>query len=38
MPMTLSDRPATHGSGRYLLRSLLFLAMLSALGAAFQQP
>jgi hypothetical protein len=38
MPMTLSDQRATRGAGRYLLRSLLFLAMLAVLGAVFQKP
>jgi hypothetical protein len=36
--MTLSDQRATRGAGRYLLRSLLFLAMLAVLGAVFQKP
>ena len=38
MSMTLSDQRPTRGAGRYLLRSLLFLAMLAGLGAVFQKP
>jgi hypothetical protein len=38
MPMTLSDQRPIRGAGRYLLRSLLFLAMLAVLGAVFQKP
>lgn len=38
MPITLSDQRSSRGAGRYLLRSLLFLALLAALGAAFQKP
>jgi len=38
MSMTLSDQRPARGAGRYLLRSLLFLAMLAVLGAVFQKP
>ena len=38
MSMTLSDQRPTRGAGRYLLRSLLFLALLAVLGAVFQKP
>ncbi len=39
MPMTLLiDRHSARGASRYLLRSLLFLAALAALGVFFQQP
>lgn len=38
MSIILSDQRSTRGAGRYLLRSLLFLAMLAVLGAVFQKP
>jgi hypothetical protein len=38
MPITLSDRRSNRGATRYLIRSLLFLAALAALGAFFQRP
>ena len=38
MPMIESERRSSRGASRYLLRSLLFLAVLAALGAFFQQP
>jgi hypothetical protein len=38
MPITISDRRANRGATRYLIRSLLFLAALAALGAFFQRP
>ena len=38
MSIPLPDHRSTRGAGRYLLRSLLFLMMLAALGAAFQKP
>ena len=38
MPTTISDRRSNRGATRYLLRSLLFLAALAALGAFFQRP
>jgi hypothetical protein len=39
MPTTLYLNGAPHrGASRYLLRSLLFLAALAALGGFFQQP
>ncbi|MCP5158000.1 MAG: hypothetical protein H6975_01085 [Gammaproteobacteria bacterium] len=36
--MTPSDRRPMRGANRYLLRSLLFLTVLVALGATFQRP
>ncbi|MFZ1641221.1 MAG: hypothetical protein WAV07_07225 [Candidatus Contendobacter sp.] len=38
MPVTVSERRSSRGASRYLLRSLLFLAALAALGTFFQQP
>ena len=38
MPITHSDRRSHRGATRYLLRSLLFLAALAALGLFFQKP
>ena len=38
MPLILSERRAHRGAGRYLLHSLLFLAVLTALGAVFRLP
>jgi len=38
MPMTTSDRRSNRGANRYLVRSLLFLVALAALGAFFQKP
>ena len=38
MPMILADRRSARGANRYLVRSLLFLAALAALGAVFQRP
>ena len=38
MPMTISDRRSNSGATRYLIRSLLFLTALAALGAFFQKP
>ena len=38
MPMTLSDRRSARGASRYLLRSVLFLIALAALGIFFQRP
>ncbi|HRD64764.1 MAG TPA: hypothetical protein PKY50_01275 [Candidatus Competibacter sp.] len=36
--MTTSDRRSNRGANRYLVRSLLFLVALAALGAFFQKP
>ncbi|MER2602981.1 MAG: hypothetical protein ABTR27_11530, partial [Candidatus Competibacter phosphatis] len=36
--MTLSDRRSARGASRYLLRSVLFLIALAALGIFFQRP
>lgn len=38
MAVTLPERRSYRGASRYLLRCLLFLAALAALGALFQQP
>ena len=38
MPMTLVDRRTTRSANRYLLRSLVFLTALAALGLFFQKP
>ncbi|MDS4027613.1 MAG: hypothetical protein RKO25_11600 [Candidatus Contendobacter sp.] len=38
MPMIQSERRSSRGADRYLLRCLLFLAALVALGVFFQQP
>lgn len=38
MPMILADRRSARGANRYLLRSLLFLVALAALGAVFRRP
>lgn len=38
MPTTTSDRRSSRGANRYLVRSLLFLIALAALGAFFQKP
>ena len=38
MPMIQSERRSSRGASRYLLRCLLFLAALAALGAFFRQP
>lgn len=38
MPMIQSERRSNRGASRYLLRCLLFLAALAALGVFFQEP
>lgn len=38
MPMTTANRRPTRGVHRYLIRSLLFLTVLTALGVFFQKP
>lgn len=38
MPITVAERRSTQSANRYLLRALIFLAALAALGVFFQKP